>query len=651
MKKAIGFIWILIFFGVFLHAKTPDFEWVYQLDNQSHHPPSITTDEAGNLYVAGSFHGTVQFGPSTITASGSPDAYVLKMDSNSNIIWVRHIVGSPVYYINATPSVYINSVGTDNQGNIIVGGDFNAKIEFFQIASLTTSGDFDGFILKLDDNGNYLWSTNFGSLNSPEYNSNKSVVMDNYGNIFATGVQESYSGKEGGFITKFNSNGDLLWDAKFISGGSTISFLRCYSIALDIHSNVYATGQFLGTADFNPDWFQQYILESDYGTSSGGSWGSTDKFIIKLDSAGNLVWAKNLKGRYDIYVQHIAVDQASNIYTVGGFEDVVDFDPGAGVFNLSTPNNIFNTYVLKCDSNGNFIWAKSFYGSDLNRPRSVALDGYDNVYLTGRFKGLLDFNTNPSQNDVLISDSTAATYISKLDSEGNLFWSLPLKVTSGSGGGVIPNSLSIGYLGEIFSSGIFSTSRNNPVDFDPGTGKYELLSTLPSYDDSYIHKMTQCFVDLSVTNKEPTLIANATGVSYQWIDCNNNSLLSGETNQSFTATINGSYAVIITGNICTDTSLCFKINSLNTNNTNDKYSSNHIELYPNPTQSNLTISTETVLHNATLSLIDIQGRRQTIKNNLSGNHFTLDLSTYAPGIYFVELLSAGKSYREKVVKH
>src|SRR5690606_11684754 len=95
-------------------------------------------------------------------------------------------------------------------------------------------------------------------------------------------------------------------------------------------------------------------------------------------------------------------------------------------------------------------------------------------------------------------------------------------------------------------------------------------------------------VDITTTDSENTITANATGATYQWINCSDNSAISGETDASFTATQSGDYAVIVTEGSCTDTSACVNVivTSINTidNNTNQH------KVYPNPTTGKVIIS-------------------------------------------------------------
>ena len=150
------------------------------------------------------------------------------------------------------------------------------------------------------------------------------------------------------------------------------------SMAVDSSGNVYTTGYFYDTVDFDPG----------AGTANLTSNGLYDVFVSKLDSSGNLVWAKQFGGTDAAKGLSIAVDSSGNVYTTGDFQGTVDFDPGAGTANL-TSNGGRDVFVSKLDSSGNYLWAKSWGGgvdtglNDDDRGRSVAVDSSGNVYTTG----------------------------------------------------------------------------------------------------------------------------------------------------------------------------------------------------------------------------------------------------------------------------
>src|SRR6185437_10093830 len=105
-------------------------------------------------------------------------------------------------------------------------------------------------------------------------------------------------------------------------GGHTGDY--AVSVAVDNQGNVYSTGVFSDTADFNPG----------VGVYNFISKGQGDMFIQKVDANGNFLWAKQMGGIDNDWSYGISIDADKNVYTTGVFLDTVDFDPGAAVYNL-----------------------------------------------------------------------------------------------------------------------------------------------------------------------------------------------------------------------------------------------------------------------------------------------------------------------------
>ena len=165
------------------------------------------------------------------------------------------------------------------------------------------------------------------------------------------------------------------------------------------------------------------------------------------------------------------------------------------------------------------------------------------------------------------------------------------------------------------------------------------LTNAAGCDSVVTLNLTVNTVNNSVTNTTPTLTADATGATYQWLDCNNNyAPIPGETNQSFTATANGSYAVEVTQNGCVDTSACEQVNNVGINEINS-----NITLHPNPTTG----------------IVELQGINGSFKVDVydyagkylqSTSRSTIDLSNYPSGIYFLKVAYGDKTEELRVVK-
>lgn len=318
------------------------------------------------------------------------------------------------------------------------------------------------------------WAKSLGGINTE---AGKSMVIDASGNIYTTGFFNGTTdfdpgsgifnlttvGSEDIFISKLDALGNFVW-AK--SMGSIFNDIA-YSIAVDVSGNVYTTGSFKGTMDFDPGAGTYYL----------NCLGTNAMFISKLDALGNFIYAKLIDGTGWDSGASIAIDATSNIYTTGCFEGTVDFDPGPGVYNLSS-TGLNDIFISKLDASGNFVYAKSMGGIEVDQGLSIAVDTFGNVYTTGCFRGTGDFKPGAGTYN-LISEGFEDIFVSKYDALGNFVWAKSMGGTSADFG----YSINIDVLGNVYTTGYFFVT----VDFDPGVGISNLSSIGAS--DIYILKL------------------------------------------------------------------------------------------------------------------------------------------------------------------
>jgi PKD repeat protein len=373
---------------------------------------------------------------------------------------------------------YGHSINVDNNGNIYTTGYFEGTVDFDPdtgVYNLTTVY-IDIFIQKIDASGNFVWAKSIGNTSfDPNYTVSTSI--DDSGNIYTTG---SFSGSAdfdpgvgvsslsavGGFdvfIQKLDSAGNFIWSKSI--GGSDDE--NGYSISVDASGNLYTVGQFTGTCDFDPG----------SGVTNLTSLGGLDFFVQKMDASGNFLWAKRIGDATDQYAYSINIDNTGSIYVTGGFNGIVDFDPGIGTTNLTSAGG-YDVFVLKMDFAGNFIWVKSIGGLNGDYSRSSCLDNYGNIYTSGRFHGTADFNSDTGVVN-LTSAGNSDVFIQKMDASGNFIWARSI------GGSLTDDSYKIASdtLGFIYTIGHY----NSTADFNPDIGVYNLTSA--GLDDIFVHKM------------------------------------------------------------------------------------------------------------------------------------------------------------------
>lgn len=388
------------------------FEWAKQITSPNGLVGSaIKIDRNGDLLILGSFNGSADFDPGPGTAfltSTYENSFLLRWDHEGNFIWVKDL-----------PNL-LNTMDTDPSGNIILGGSFAGTVDFdpgpgTYLASTGGDNTVDLALLKLDNTGNFIWMKQIDNLGSAQVVQTWGLRTDPEGNILFAGNFTSTMdfdpgpamavltsrGADDAFILKLDAQGNFKWVSQFGAAGSD----KALGLEVDKNGNVYSTGMFLGSVDFDPG-SGVYLL-------NGGTQYSA--FVSKLDKNGNFVYAKSFQGGQS-FGQALAIDSSNNLYISGYCSGPTDLDPGPGQFIA----NSFNLYTVKLDENGNFVWAAPYplvSGPGISSVYiDIKVDIMKNVYFTGIFSGTVDFD--PTAGTYLVTDTTtypgADTYIHKL---------------------------------------------------------------------------------------------------------------------------------------------------------------------------------------------------------------------------------------------
>jgi hypothetical protein len=296
-------------------------------------------------------------------------------------------------------------VATDAAGNIVLGGYFNAAIDFGG-GPLVSMGGVPGlddvFVAKLDPNGGHLWSKRFGDAKEQAA---QSIGVDVKGNVLVAGSMAGAMDLGGGaltsaggtdiFIAKLDPNGGHLWSSRFGDAQDQLA----QGITGDSGQNVLVTGSFHGVVDF--------------GGGALTSAGSTDLFIAKLDPNGGHLWSKRFGDASEQIGKAIAIDNMGNVLVTGSFSGVVDF--GGGPLASASGTDIF---IAKLDPNGAHLWSQRFGGAGDGIGEAIAIDSVGNVLVTGSFSGVVDFGGGP-----LTSAGGTDIFVAKFDPNGAHLWS------------------------------------------------------------------------------------------------------------------------------------------------------------------------------------------------------------------------------------
>ena len=405
-------------------------------------------------------------------SSGGSDIFITKMNAQGEFVWAKQI--------GSTEQDQADKIILDSSGNIFLAGRFTGSVDFDPgagTANLTSGGLLDAFILKMNSNGDYLWAKGFGSASSLN-DIAKSVAIDSSGNSYVTGYfkgtvdfdsgigTSSFSsvGEIDFYVVKLDPSGNYLWAA---TAGSTGNDLAA-AITIDNSGHILITGYFTGPVDFDPGAGIANLIAA----------GSNDSFILKLDSLGQLIWAKQIGGTLGEGGNAVVTDSSGNVLTTGFFAGTVDFDPGAGDSSLmSRGSNDF--YISKLDQSGNFVWAKTIGSTSVDESLGISLDGNENVITTGYFTGTVDFDPGAGTAN-LVSGGAFDSFVLKLAPSGQFIWAKKIGGASNDNGwGVVTDSN-----GNIYTTGYFQGT----ADFDPNDGVSNLINTL-GVQDIYILKL------------------------------------------------------------------------------------------------------------------------------------------------------------------
>lgn len=454
MKKQLLFA--LVLFAGSLYSQ--DFQWVKTLGaTGDDYGTAICIDNAGNSYAAG--YGTVNYVPPNFSYGMS----IAKYNDAGTEVWVKQIYNS-----SGSNSVVAYDIANDAAGNVYVVGAFFGTIDFDpgsgtnQVSSQSSTDD--GFILKLDNNGDFQWvkaikSSNFVDVRKIKINGSGELLV---GGVFTGTVDFDPSGAVSNqtslgmkdvFYGKFNSDGDFQW-VKQIGSAYDVTIV---GLDVDASNNIYVAGSFKVAGNFDVGNTPQNLTTMDV---------YADAYILKVSNAGTFDWVKQIGASEYNDNMITAMSVGTHICLVGNFTNEIDFDPGPGEAILEFFSSI-DGYVLSLNLDGEFNWVKQLTanGDGSVDIRGVKQNAAGDLALTGAFRGVVDFDPNTgtfnlSSNGLILSH----LFVWHLINDGNFGWAINC-------GGVQDNyqrsdDVALDNDGNIWAIGRFVGT----VDFNPSAG-------------------------------------------------------------------------------------------------------------------------------------------------------------------------------------
>lgn len=673
-----------------LSAQVVQHSWSHSWGNaQAAAAPSLALDDHHNVFIAGTFMGTIDFDPgpgmSVFTSSFSgfgSDSYICKYDSNGQFQWVK----------TWTASIGIHKADRiiwDKEGFLYVTGYFTGTCDFDpgpDVYNLTGTGSKDElYVMKLTSDGQLIWAISTQGqgnkyVNAIAVDKNENIVL---GGIFTgtadfdpgPGIDEvvSTSFLADLFFVKYDRDGKLVWVKASI--GTTQGSVN--GVSTDEQGNIYFGGSFDDRRDFDPG-VDSVILQAT------GIW---DAYVLKLNANGEYQWIHHLGNLGDNWIHAVLVNAENEVYIGGYFSDTLDFDPGSQEKILMATNS--DPFIWKLDTAGALLWVASFPGISFDQALDLSLDHLGNIYATGFFAETVDFDPGPGVHPITCTGDNDMddVFVVSLNPNGAFHWAYAAGGLGNDGG----SELSLDSLGNLYITGVFEDKGGFFPDhgttdslvsagvtdvfvtrwtqclttfseqtllscqdhFTSPSGKY-IWTTSGTYQDTIrnhagcdsiltIH-LTIIDLGLTIVQQGDTLLGDGGASQLWWIDCDHNNEVVG-TGNTFIPGKNGNYALVGAGFVCTDTSDCF---AFMMTGIEDVKLPVPFEIRPNPTHQDFTIDFHHAYADVLANLYNQLGEK-ILTRECSGcreMRFALDVGA---GLYFVSIEVLGERQILKVV--
>jgi hypothetical protein len=345
-------------------------EWIQKFGGDGNAIANAVELNFNKVYVVGSFTGNVQIDNLSLTSKGENDIFIAAFYNSGSLIWAKQIGG--------LGNDYAYSVSANDSSAIYFTGDFTETISYNDSLKITSHGQKDILIAKLDTAGMIMWMKAMGGIKE---DIGSCIKTNNFKNVFVTGEfmdtaqfdnrQIISKGETDIFIAKYDSDGNLHWiesygGPKHDAGNSVVSTKNNEVIIAGIFQNACS--------------FQDTVLKSS---------GKSDAFILKYNANGKRQWITQIRGENNEDINEISLDTANNIYAIGNFKNKIIFNNHKIYGKLGT-----EIYLAKYDSLAKFEWAIKAGGYMNDIGQSISLSPKNEIGITGVFKERAWFEKN-----------------------------------------------------------------------------------------------------------------------------------------------------------------------------------------------------------------------------------------------------------------
>lgn len=643
-----GTIFIMICCALFssLKSQIPPFDWALKLDgpeNPAVQVIDLEVDTKGNIVALGSYVDTVDFdpGPGILKSYSAVDnPFVIKLTPSGQLMWVKEFEVT----IGNTMRGY--QLALDTADNIVVAGKFQNLIDFDPSSATYTllNNTNSTFVLKLNEGGQFQWAKEIAGLTNQ-----MDLQIDLENSIYLAGSFKNSidfdpgpsavvksSTNFNGFLLKLLKNGNFSW-VKTLDGPANGYITSVVTSSLN---EIYYSGFVGPSTDLNPDLGVQTNIASC-------------TFISKLASSGLHIKTNPFVGLGKI----LSIAFQEGLIISGTYDGPFDLDPGIANQLVNTNFGMSEGFLIKLDTSLTYQWSKNIVSTVASRMpmMKVSCPTTSSIFIFSSFSGTYDFDPSGASytlisHPVNSSNSFLDDYcVLSMDSAGNFKWAFnlgPCLINS------MPSFCTKNY--KLYLGGTII----NSVDFDPSINTYTLAPTPGTFPSTHRCGFIMRLADCSSHNSSPlsiyvsqsnpcvgeTVNLAATGAdSYYWGT-------QYGTNSIITVTVNGQTNLQVEVYYEDE---CYKMKSIqiipNTCVGLNEYVDNKFVVFPNPTNSNITIICEP---GTSLEIEDCVGKI-ALSERLIGRLSEILVEGLPCGVYLLKLKSHDKKLigKQKLVKN
>lgn len=538
--------------------------------------------------------------------------------------------------VNGGSSAVGYCITSDEFGNVYAAGVFASTTDFDPsagVSNLTSNGGLDVYLVKTNPQGEFIWAKNFGGSND---DIPSEIVISQTGNVYLTGI----------FAGTADFNPDAAISNLTAVGLSDVFVLKVnsdgqFTWAKSIGSTNNDEGNGIDIDDFNESVFvigsfsATIDLDPGVGTQNVTTVGSTDVFMLKLNAAGDYLTSKTVGSISADRGEDIVINESSgDQYMTGFFGSTADFDPSGAVVELNGGNDIF---LWKLNEANDFVYAKKMGGIAVDEGRNIDLDGSGNVYINGSFISTCNFDPNGGTLNIT-SNGSDDVFIAKFTSSGDLTW----VKTFGSIGTEDYMEMDVTTFGNIYITGEMADN----MDGNPDAVGVNLLTKLGA-EDAYIVSLAFDGSFNWATSYGSTVLGAYTRGFGVHSDDNSNVYATG----SFNSTVDFDPSVAV-NNISAVSGIDIYYQKLGPgfNGIEDQQKVSAISISPNPNNGVFHLNSDLDLQHVEITITNLRGEVIQKISNTSVQNTTIDLENTSNGVYLIEIVADNFREIKKVIK-